>query len=423
MHLESNRNFYFICKYAVHPDNKGAHSYLSGNYILSSLLSELNYKVTLISSISTGRAINLTNYKKKNNLYYYRKFNLLNHILITGINISLGFNFKRIISWLEFEIKVFCYFFDKKITKNDIVYISSLSLLTILNGLYLKHKYRCKLILEIRDIYPLTLISYKKSYKNNPIILFFSYIEKIGYKHSDLIIGTMPGLHLHIRSVINNNFNFLYLPQGFYLKNYDTDDFLTPPLTNVFNFEKENFYITYAGSIGLANGISFFFETAVIFLEKKLHNFKFILIGDGSLKETLLKKYNYPSNIILIPWLNKQDLNYYLSNSNLLFHYCLDIPIHKFGISPNKLIDYMYSGRPILTCYNGYISEIEKAKCCFKIKPGSTITIVEKIIEISELDVKYLNKLGENGKKYLLENLNYDILVRNFLLKLNDLSY
>ena len=64
MLLDTDRNIYFICKYAVHPDNKGAHSYLSGNYILASLLSELNYKVTLISSISTGRAINLTKYKK-----------------------------------------------------------------------------------------------------------------------------------------------------------------------------------------------------------------------------------------------------------------------------------------------------------------------------------------------------------------------
>jgi hypothetical protein len=420
MYLNDKRNIYFICKYATHPDNLGKLAYSSRIFILSYLLSERNYNVTLISSVSSGRSINLTKYLKSNKLFYYRKYNSLNHIILTGINISLGFNIKRIISWFEFEFKVFTYFFNKKISKNDIIYVSSLSLLSILNGLYLKFRYKCKLVFEIRDIWPLTIISLKNINKNNPAILILSLIEKLGYKYSDLIIGTMPGLYLHINSVINRNFNFHYLPQGLYLQN-DLNHVVTFDVKNTFYFDNKYFYITYAGSIGNSNGVSFFFETAKYFVENKIHNFKFILIGDGTLKNHYLKLYNYPKNITLITWVNKIDLNFYLSNSNLLFYYCHDIPLYKYGISPKKFVDYMYSGRPIFACYNGFVSEIEKANCCFKIKPESTIAIVEKIIEISKFEANYLNMIGENGRKYLLKNLDFNILVDKLQLKLEKL--
>ncbi|EMK6962294.1 hypothetical protein V9J82_003620, partial [Vibrio cholerae] len=62
---------------------------------------------------------------------------------------------KRIISWFHFEYRLF-FFDNSKLPTPDVIVVSSLSILTVLNGLRLKRKYKCRLIFEVRDIWPLT---------------------------------------------------------------------------------------------------------------------------------------------------------------------------------------------------------------------------------------------------------------------------
>ena len=61
----------------------------------------------------------------------------------------------RVVSWFEFDLKLFFYF--RKL-QPDAVVISSLSLTSIVFGIYLKLMHRSRLIFEVRDIWPLTMI-------------------------------------------------------------------------------------------------------------------------------------------------------------------------------------------------------------------------------------------------------------------------
>ena len=102
-------------------------------------------------------------------------------------------SFRRILSWLDFEKNLF--FMPKDdLAEPQFIVVSSLSLLTILNGLILKKKYKCRLIFEVRDIWPLTLTSEGGYSNRNLLIRFLSLIEKTGYKYADNIVGTMPNL-------------------------------------------------------------------------------------------------------------------------------------------------------------------------------------------------------------------------------------
>ena len=72
-------------------------------------------------------------------------------ILLNTFKYSISKSISRIISWFDFEINLLS--LNKKfLPKPDIIIVSSLSLLTILNGILLKKKFRCKLVFEIRDI-------------------------------------------------------------------------------------------------------------------------------------------------------------------------------------------------------------------------------------------------------------------------------
>ena len=123
----------------------------------------------------------------------------------------------RILSWVDFELKLFL-MPKSKFGKPDVIIVSSLSLLTILNGIVLKYFFKCRLVFEIRDIWPLTLIEEGGFNKYNPFILFLGLIERWGYKFSDVIVGTMPNLGEHVENVLGYKRDVFCIPMGF-----DTD--------------------------------------------------------------------------------------------------------------------------------------------------------------------------------------------------------
>lgn len=96
---------------------------------------------------------------------------------------SLG----RMVSWLDFEWQLFK-MPKKMLTKPDVIIVSSLSLLTILNGLWLKRKYGSKLIFEVRDIWPMVLVTSGGVNPYNPFVLLLSWLEKLAYKKADKML-------------------------------------------------------------------------------------------------------------------------------------------------------------------------------------------------------------------------------------------
>jgi hypothetical protein len=105
-----------------------------------------NYQVSTITSIAS-----LKNklFRKK---YTYQKIDNADYFFLKDLNNYSKYSFKRIFSWLYFEYLVFMFNYNKIKFKPDIIYISSLSLLTIVNGIILKNRFNAKLIFEMRDL-------------------------------------------------------------------------------------------------------------------------------------------------------------------------------------------------------------------------------------------------------------------------------
>ena len=99
---------------------------------------------------------------------------------------------------------VFLFLFPKKkLDKPDIIIVSSISLLPILYAVFYKISHpKCKFILEIRDIWPLTLIEVGNYSRKNIFIRFLTWIEKLGYRKADYITSLLKGTNEHIVNTI-----------------------------------------------------------------------------------------------------------------------------------------------------------------------------------------------------------------------------
>lgn len=390
------KKIWYISKYAACPKYSSA----GRQFSYSKYFSKMGYDVSLIYSRSSTN----DRLKKFDGLYKKDIIENVKCIALNGPKIELGFNLKRIISWILFELNLFK-FIIKSSKKPDVAIVSSLSLLTVFNGLILKTFYGTKFIFEVRDIWPLTLLDIGGYSLKNPFIKFLDFVENLGYKNADIIVGTMPNLKKHVEKKICSDFVCKYMPTGF-------DNEINNWEYQKWNFPEGKFIVGYAGSIGKANQVEDILYAAEM-LQKQKRIF-FVILGDGPSKKYLQVKYSFLTNVKWFPRVDRKSVNSFLKSCDLLINPWKKKDIYRYGISPNKWLDYMYSGKPVIVSYSGYKNIINEAECGDFIEAENPSLLSEKIYEYSQLSKKELLKIGERGKKFLYKKLSYSVLAEEY---------
>ena len=389
------KNIWYISKY-VKTEFVG----ISGarGFYLSEELSKLGFKTIIFSSYP---------YK------YTRKFqskissinNNLKYIFIDSYKFKYSNSLKRIISWIDFEKKLL--FLNKStLAKPDLIIVSSLSILTIINGLIMKRKYKCKLIFEIRDIWPLTLTEEGDFKNKNIFIIILKLIEYIGYKYSDHIIGTMPNLEKHVTKILGFQKKVTCIPIGY--KSSINKKEIKIPIAIKNKIPKNKLIVGYFGGLGVSNALNSFFNIIC-----KFNNFKdihFVIAGDGDLKHKYKLQTKSLKNITWLPTLEKKFIYKILDQCDILYFSTHNSKIWEYGQSLNKIVDYMASGKPIIGSYGGYPTMINEANCGEYIKPYDENTLYETILKYKNMNKKEREKIGLRGKKWILKNRSYSDL-------------
>jgi glycosyltransferase involved in cell wall biosynthesis len=397
-------NIWFISKYASSLEV----GFESRIFAIARRFVKIGHNVSVISSDSN----HFGTYPKYQNLYNFEKLDGIEVLRINTLKYKKTASIKRILSWLDFEWKLF-FAPLKKNQKPDIIVVSSLSLITILNGFRLKRKYKAKLVFEIRDIWPLTMVA-EGGYKDtNPFVKILGKIEKFGYVKSDLIVGTMPNLKVHVENVtgIKNN-KCVCVPFGFDANFYNLLNVNSNDFALKYNIPTNKFIIGYAGSIGITNGLDSFITCAKMMCND--NRIIFALLGDGDSKLFYFNETKEQENIIFIPKVKREEVASFLALCNVLYFSSLNSKIWEYGWSPNKLIDYMMAGKPVLASYSGYKSMINEAGSGFFIPSEDADAIKLKIEQLINMNFEDLNNMGIAGKKWIIKNRDWDIVSQNY---------
>ena len=331
-------------------------------------------------------------------------------VWLKTIHYKVAKSLKRVLSWFHFEWNLF--FLDKSaLPKPDVIVVSSLSLLTIINGLILKRKFQCRLIFEIRDIWPLTLVEEGNFNKLNPFVLFLSFVEKLGYRRSDAIIGTMQNLKDHVSEVLGYERPVHCIPMGVSADQINN----VSPLDTGYKAQYLNsskIKIVHAGTIGITNALDVFFEAA---LAMKNNQFvEFIIVGDGALREHYVEIYGGLENVIFAPKVAKNQVQSVLMECDIVYFSVHQSRVWEYGQSLNKVIDYMLSGKPVIASYTGYPSMINEAGCGNFIPAGDVPALIKEIERYAELTPSERAEIGHKGRAWLLKNRSYKRLASEF---------
>lgn len=403
-------NIWIISKYTAPPNYGTLNSRI---FLLGREFKKLGNDVTIFFSNANHMA-QLPIYQ---NTYNTSSWEGVNYTCVNTFQYKKTASLKRIISWLDFELKLFRMPLSKK-PKPKVIIISSLSIFTILYGYYLKKKFNSFLVFEIRDIWPLTLTEEGKFNKWHPLVILMGLIEKFGYSKSDLVVGTMPLLFRHVENVLGYQKPFHCSPLGFNSADYSFCDI---DMLNPFNEYKKmgKFIIGYAGSMGLSNSLECFIKTIKLM---KRENVLFLLVGNGDYKEKFKKELDGFENVRFLPKIEQVQVKYFLDICDIVYLSTKKSKVWNYGQSMNKVIEYMLSAKPIVATYFGYQTMINESGCGYFIESEDPEELKKFFIKLAMLPKAELKKIGDNGRKWLYENRTYEKLALNYYKQLEFLN-
>lgn len=290
--------------------------------------------------------------------------------------------------------------------------VSSMSMFPIYPAIFYRRKFKQlnKLIFEVRDIWPLTLIELGGISRFNPMILIMNATEWIAYKYADILISVLPNADKHIQKKIKSDKPVHWIPNGI---DPDTfiDETLSPEIRSVFNGDQ--FKIVYAGAVGKANALEPFLDAYSRLQDPG--RFKFIVIGSGPELINLKTRYNNIENIVFCGKIPKKQVLQALKLSDVLFIGWHNLSIYRFGVSANKYCDYMLAAKPIVSSGNLAFDPVRDAECGVVVDAENPVQIANAIEEMESLSVHERSKLGLNGYHYLIRNNTITVLASKYL--------
>ncbi len=304
------------------------------------------------------------------------------------------FQFKNIIKELPI----------KSDDKPDIIIYSSPSLIGYSGAYHLSKNIGCKIILDIRDLWPLTLTEIGIP-KYHPFIIYLSFLERYAYNTCSHIISNWPFAINYIKKFNILDGKFDWVPNGF-----SVDEFLSPTeLEDKIKKQIPNnkFIVGYTGTLGRANALGSFIKAASLLKEHK--DIYFMIVGDGKEKEELNIMSNQLgcSNVIFLDSINKKQIPSLLNYFSVCYVGFLGIPLYQYGSSLTKLPEYLVSRKPIVYASSSIFQPILDYKAGVTVPAEDSEAIAKAILDLYSLNESDRKSMGDNGYSAAVDNYEY----------------
>ena len=330
-----------------------------------------------------------------------------------------GNGFKRAITMLVFISKLWCH--AKKIAndfKPEIVITSSTYPLDSYAGYRIAKISRAKYIHEGHDLWPLTLTEIGGMSKWNPFIMLLEHGQHYAYSHAYKVISILPMACEHmLKHGLTCKENFIYIPNGIVIEDWEKTQNLPYEHTKLLQELKKQgkFIVMYVGGHAISNSLDVLLDAAD--LTKRDNSIAYVLIGNGTEKERLiaLTLERGLNNVKLLPPVDKLSVPTALHNADALYIGAKSTSLYRFGVSMNKIYDYMMAAKPIIYGVDAANNDISEAECGITIKPDSPEAIVDAIKMIQYMSETERKDLGDKGRKWVIENCSYINLAKKFL--------
>jgi glycosyltransferase involved in cell wall biosynthesis len=303
-----------------------------------------------------------------------------------------------------------------QIYKPDVVIASSTYTIDNYPALKIARISNAEYFYEVHDLWPLSPMELGGMSAKHPFIRLMQKGEDYAYKYCDKVISMLPHTQEHMKLHGLDLKKWRYVPNGICLDEWQSAETIPEDILKQIQDlkSKGKKLIAYAGTLGLANALDNLIQAA------KLTNNKdafFLIFGIGPEEENLRELINKEavSNVQLMGSVPKTVIPNLLSEMDVLYIGLQRQSLFRFGISPNKLIDYMMSSKPIVQSIDAGNDMVLEAKCGVSIEPENPQALADAVDLLLQKNNAELQEMGENGRQFAMQHHTYKKLAEQFL--------
>jgi glycosyltransferase involved in cell wall biosynthesis len=284
---------------------------------------------------------------------------------------------------------------------------------------------------EIHDLWPLSPIELSGMSPWHPFALICQSAEDSAYRRSDAVVSMLPKVQAHVARRGLDLKKLHIVPNGISPEEWKgAPEKLRQDVEQAIDAARREggVVVGYAGSMGEPNALDVLLD-AIRLLQggpsapgaaatpaprRPLH---LVMVGDGHLREHLAGRIAAEglARVSLLPPIPKTQVPAFLSAIDIAYLGWQRQPLYRFGIAPNKLMDYMMAARAVLHSVQAGNDPVAEAGCGLTVPPEDPQAVAQGLRQLASLSPKERRVLGEKGRAYVLAHHAYPVLARQFL--------
>jgi glycosyltransferase involved in cell wall biosynthesis len=305
--------------------------------------------------------------------------------------------------------------------KPDVVIASSTYPMDIWVARRLARRCKAKLVFEVHDLWPLSPIELSGMSPRHPFARLCSKAEADAYRDADVVVSMLPCVHTYMASRGLDLDKLVIVPNGI-----SPDDWAAGPLplredvagTLATARAVGEMVVGYTGSMGEPNQLDTLLDAAKMLRDDPIGSkLRFVMVGDGHLRAALQARVRNErlTNVTLLAPIPKLQVPAMLAQVDIAYIGWQRVPIYRFGIAPNKLMDYMMAGRAVLHSVEAGNDPVAEAGCGVTVPPEDARAVANGLLKMMALAPQARKVMGQQGREFVMKRHTYPVLARRFL--------
>ena len=274
-----------------------------------------------------------------------------------------------------------------------------------------------KLVYEVHDLWPASPIELSGMSPRHPFIVMCQKAENDAYRDADVVVSMLPKVAQHMSAHGLDLRKLHIVPNGIALDEWGGEGaalraYIAAHLAG--ERAAGRTIVGYAGSHGLPNALDVLLDAAALLRDAPI---SFVLVGDGHEKARLARRVADEGleRVVLFAPIPKAQVPALLAAFDIAYIGWQRVPIYRFGIAPNKLMDYMMAGRAVLHSVEAGNDPVAEAGCGLTVEPESPAAVAEGLRRLAAFSPQERAAMGERGRAYVVAQHSYAVLAQRFI--------
>lgn len=252
-------------------------------------------------------------------------------------------------------------------------------------------------VFEIRDIWPQSLVDLGKMSEMHPLIFTMRRMENHLVKSAGAIVTLPPTSADYYVARGSTADSLFWVPNGVYLPDL-------PPVQEL--PQNDKFTVIFAGIHGVANSLDTVLDAGALLMDADVEGVLFRLLGDGGEKPRLMERARAMglTNVEFLDPVSKSRVPEEIAKADAGLLILKKSPVFRWGVSPNKLFDYMGAGRPVIYAVEASNNPVAEANAGISVRADDPKDLADGVVRLMQTSLEERKQMGLNGRAYVERN-------------------